>query len=110
MAKANPGDHRRRPGAGGSLLNRPPSKAPLSARASSAAAPAGVRSDATISHVPIAQLRVFEAAGRRNSLQAAAAELNLTPSAVSHAIRKTEQARVFAAYSATSTPDSKERT
>ena len=92
MAKANPGDHRRRPGAGGSLLNRPPSKAPLSARASSAAAPAGVRSDATISHVPIAQLRVFEAAGRRNSLQAAAAELNLTPSAVSHAIRKTEQA------------------
>ena len=32
-----------------------------------AVAPVGVRSDATISHVPIAQLRVFEAAGRRNS-------------------------------------------
>jgi LysR family transcriptional regulator, glycine cleavage system transcriptional activator len=44
------------------------------------------------SNVPVAQLRVFEAAGRRNSLQAAAAELNLTPSAVSHAIRKMEQA------------------
>jgi DNA-binding transcriptional LysR family regulator len=45
-----------------------------------------------LSSVPVAQLRVFEAAGRRNSLQAAAAELNLTPSAVSHAIRKMEQA------------------
>jgi LysR family transcriptional regulator, glycine cleavage system transcriptional activator len=45
-----------------------------------------------LSKVPVAQLRVFEAAGRRNSLQAAAAELNLTPSAVSHAIRKMEHA------------------
>jgi LysR family glycine cleavage system transcriptional activator len=45
-----------------------------------------------LSKVPVAQLRVFEAAGRRNSLQAAAAELHLTPSAVSHAIRKMEQA------------------
>jgi LysR family transcriptional regulator, glycine cleavage system transcriptional activator len=45
-----------------------------------------------LSNVPVAQLRIFEAAGRRNSLQAAAAELHLTPSAVSHAIRKMEQA------------------
>src|SRR6266567_127759 len=45
-----------------------------------------------LSKVPVSQLRVFEAAGRRNSLQAAAAELHLTPSAVSHAIRKMEQA------------------
>jgi LysR family glycine cleavage system transcriptional activator len=44
-----------------------------------------------LSKVPVSQLRVFEAAGRRNSLQAAAAELHLTPSAVSHAIRKMEQ-------------------
>jgi LysR family glycine cleavage system transcriptional activator len=40
-------------------------------------------------HLPL--LRIFEAAGRRQSFQAAAAELNLTPSAVSHAIRKLEQ-------------------
>ncbi len=44
-----------------------------------------------LSKVPVSQLRVFEAAGRRNSLQAAAAELHLTPSAVSHAVRKMEQ-------------------
>ena len=41
--------------------------------------------------VPIATLRVFEAAARRKSFQAAAAELNLTPSAVSHSIRKMEE-------------------
>ena len=45
-----------------------------------------------LSKVPVTQLRIFEAAGRRSSLQAAAAELHLTPSAVSHAIRKMEQA------------------
>jgi DNA-binding transcriptional LysR family regulator len=45
-----------------------------------------------LSRVPVAQLRIFEASGRRNSLQAAAAELHLTPSAVSHAIRKMERA------------------
>jgi LysR family transcriptional regulator, glycine cleavage system transcriptional activator len=45
-----------------------------------------------LSKVPVAQLRIFEASGRRNSLQAAAAELHLTPSAVSHAIRKMERA------------------
>src|ERR671928_669523 len=42
--------------------------------------------------VPIATLRIFEAAARRQSFHAAATELNLTPSAVSHAIRKIEQA------------------
>jgi LysR family transcriptional regulator, glycine cleavage system transcriptional activator len=45
-----------------------------------------------LSKVPVAQLRIFEASGRRSSLQAAAAELHLTPSAVSHAIRKMERA------------------
>jgi LysR family transcriptional regulator, glycine cleavage system transcriptional activator len=37
-------------------------------------------------------LRAFEAAGRTGSFREAAIELNLTPSAVSHAIRKLEQA------------------
>ena len=41
--------------------------------------------------LPIATLRVFEAAARRQSFHAAATELNLTPSAVSHAIRKMEE-------------------
>jgi LysR family transcriptional regulator, glycine cleavage system transcriptional activator len=40
--------------------------------------------------VPLSLLRAFEAAGRTNSFRSAAAELNLTPSAVSHAIRKLE--------------------
>ena len=39
----------------------------------------------------IALLRAFEAAARSGSFQGAAAELHLTPSAVSHAIRKLEQ-------------------
>jgi LysR family glycine cleavage system transcriptional activator len=42
--------------------------------------------------VPLSFLRVFEAAGRTGSFRAAAASLNLTPSAVSHSIRKLEQA------------------
>src|SRR5215203_4813768 len=42
--------------------------------------------------VPIATLRVFEAAARWQSFHAAATELNLTPSAVSHAIRRMEEA------------------
>lgn len=42
-------------------------------------------------HVPITLLRAFEAASRTGSFTAAAAELLLTPSAVSHAIRKLEQ-------------------
>ena len=42
--------------------------------------------------VPLSFLRIFEAAGRTGSFRAAAAYLNLTPSAVSHAIRKLEQA------------------
>ena len=41
--------------------------------------------------VPLSTLRVFEAAARRRSFQAAATELNLTPSAVSHAVRKMEE-------------------
>jgi DNA-binding transcriptional LysR family regulator len=41
--------------------------------------------------VPLSYLRVFEAAGRTGSFRAAAAALNLTPSAVSHSIRKLEQ-------------------
>src|SRR5215204_3722022 len=42
--------------------------------------------------VPISTLRIFEAAARRRSFHAAAMELNLTPSAVSHSIRKMEEA------------------
>src|SRR3712207_5777938 len=41
--------------------------------------------------MPLSFLRAFEAAGRTGSFRAAAVELNLTPSAVSHAIRKLEQ-------------------
>ena len=44
-----------------------------------------------LQHVPLSFLRIFEAAGRTGSFRAAAVELNLTPSAVSHAIRKLEQ-------------------
>jgi LysR family transcriptional regulator, glycine cleavage system transcriptional activator len=42
--------------------------------------------------VPISTLRVFEAAARWQSFHAAASELNLTASAVSHSIRKMEEA------------------
>jgi LysR family glycine cleavage system transcriptional activator len=45
-----------------------------------------------LQQVPLSYLRVFEAAGRTGSFRAASAELNLTPSAVSHAVRKLEQA------------------
>ena len=41
--------------------------------------------------VPLSTLRAFEAAGRTGSFRSAAAELGLTPSAVSHAISKLEQ-------------------
>ena len=41
--------------------------------------------------VPLSILRAFEAAGRTGSFRTAALELNLTPSAVSHAVRKLEQ-------------------
>src|SRR3954468_3391447 len=41
--------------------------------------------------VPVSTLRIFEAAARRQSFHAAAMELHLTPSAVSHAIRKMEE-------------------
>ena len=41
--------------------------------------------------VPLSILRAFEAAGRTGSFRLAAAELSLTPSAVSHAVRKLEQ-------------------
>lgn len=44
-----------------------------------------------LQHVPLSFLRAFEAAGRTGSFRAAAVVLNLTPSAVSHAIRKLEQ-------------------
>jgi LysR family transcriptional regulator, glycine cleavage system transcriptional activator len=44
-----------------------------------------------LQHLPLSYLRVFEAAGRMGSFRAAALVLNLTPSAVSHAIRKLEQ-------------------
>lgn len=40
--------------------------------------------------IPLSLLRSFEAAGRTGSFRAAAEELGLTPSAVSHAIRKLE--------------------
>ena len=41
--------------------------------------------------IPLSILRAFEAAGRAGSFRSAATELGLTPSAVSHAIRKLEQ-------------------
>lgn len=42
--------------------------------------------------VPLSAVRTFEAAARRRSFKDAASELNLTASAVSHAVRKLEQA------------------
>ncbi len=42
--------------------------------------------------VPLSLLRVFEAAARTGSFRAASAALNVTPSAVSHAVRKLEHA------------------
>lgn len=44
-----------------------------------------------LQHTPLSILRAFEAAGRTGSFRAAAEELNLSPSAVSHAIRKLNQ-------------------
>ncbi len=44
-----------------------------------------------IEQIPPSLLRGFEAAGRTGSFRAAAVELGLTPSAVSHAIRKLER-------------------
>lgn len=41
--------------------------------------------------IPLTALRVFEAAGRTGSFAAAAEEVGLSPSAVSHAIRKLEE-------------------
>lgn len=41
--------------------------------------------------IPLSILRAFEAAGRTGSFRTAATELGLTPSAVSHSIRKLEQ-------------------
>ena len=41
--------------------------------------------------VPLSAVRIFEAAARRRSFKAAAGELNLSPSAVSHAVRKLEE-------------------
>lgn len=43
-----------------------------------------------LGNVSLPALRVFEAVARRGSFKAAAAELNLTPSAVSHAVRTLE--------------------
>ena len=45
----------------------------------------------TLRRVPLAFLRVFEAAGRAGSFAGAAEELGLSPSAVSHSIRKLEE-------------------
>jgi len=42
--------------------------------------------------IPLSSLRVFEVAGRTGSFAAAAREVDLSPSAVSHAIRKLEDA------------------
>lgn len=44
-----------------------------------------------IRNIPIALVRAFEAAGRTGSFKSAAVELNLSPSAVSHSVRKLEQ-------------------
>src|SRR6202040_4405957 len=43
-----------------------------------------------LSSVPISAIRAFEAAARTGSFRDAANDLHLTPSAVSHAIRKLE--------------------
>lgn len=43
-----------------------------------------------LERIPLSLLRSFESAGRTGSFRAAAEELGLTPSAVSHAIRKLE--------------------
>ena len=43
-----------------------------------------------LQHIPLPALRAFEAAARTGSFRAAASEINLTPSAVSHAVRKLE--------------------
>lgn len=45
-----------------------------------------------LSGVSLVSIRAFEAAGRLGSFRAAAAELNLSPSAVSHAVVKLERA------------------
>jgi LysR family transcriptional regulator, glycine cleavage system transcriptional activator len=45
-----------------------------------------------LDEIPLSALRAFEAAARAGSFHAAATELELTSSAVSHAIRKLEQA------------------
>ena len=45
-----------------------------------------------LSSIPLSLLKAFEAAGRNGSFRAAAAELNLSASAVSHAVRKLESA------------------
>jgi len=42
-------------------------------------------------HLPLSALRAFEAAARTGSFRAAADDLSLTPSAVSHAVRGLEQ-------------------
>jgi LysR family transcriptional regulator, glycine cleavage system transcriptional activator len=44
-----------------------------------------------LDQTPLSLLRAFEAAGRTGSFRAAAAELKLSPSAVSHAVRKLER-------------------
>ncbi|MGX1321230.1 LysR family glycine cleavage system transcriptional activator [Bradyrhizobium sp. USDA 377] len=45
-----------------------------------------------LSSIPISSIRAFEAAARTGSFRDAANELHLTPSAVSHAVRKLESA------------------
>lgn len=45
-----------------------------------------------LGHVSLSAVRAFEAAARRGSFRAAAAELALSPSAVSHAVQKLESA------------------
>jgi DNA-binding transcriptional LysR family regulator len=44
-----------------------------------------------VGQVPLSLLRAFESAARTGSFRTAADELHLTPSAVSHAIRKLER-------------------
>jgi len=53
---------------------------------------------ATFRRLSLAALRIFEAAGRTESFAAAAAELDLSPSAVSHAIRKLEDTAGLALF------------
>ena len=51
-----------------------------------------------VRHLPLSALRTFEAAARTGSFRSAAADLGLTPSAISHAIRGLEASLAAALF------------